>query len=47
MGYQPGPVFKKILGAVEDLQLERAVASREDALRYVQEAFPLQEQTKP
>jgi poly(A) polymerase len=47
MGYQPGPVFKKILDAVEDLQLERAVSTREDALRYVQEAFPLQEQTKP
>jgi poly(A) polymerase len=46
MGYQPGPIFKKILGAVEDLQLERAVATREDALRYVQETFPLQEQTK-
>ena len=45
MGYQPGPLFKKILSAVEDLQLERTLTTREDALRYVQEVFPQPEQT--
>ncbi len=40
-GYTPGPAFKDILGAVEDAQLEGKVRTREDALRMVQEQFPL------
>jgi poly(A) polymerase len=40
-GYTPGPVFKQILQAVEDAQLEGRVGSREDALRLVAEQFPL------
>jgi poly(A) polymerase len=31
-GYQPGPLFKKILRAVEDAQLEGRIRSREEAL---------------
>ena len=31
-GYHPGPLFKKILTAVEDAQLEGQIATREDAL---------------
>jgi putative nucleotidyltransferase with HDIG domain len=39
MGYRPGPVFKEILQAVEDAQLEGAVGSREAAVRMVEERF--------
>jgi hypothetical protein len=34
-GYSPGPVFKEILGAVEDAQLEGSIANREQALELV------------
>jgi len=40
-GYEPGPKFKQILGAVEDGQLEGLLASREAALRFVTRKFPL------
>lgn len=40
-GYTPGPLFKKILQAVEDAQLEGKVRTREEALRLVAEQFPL------
>lgn len=40
-GYAPGPVFKKILQAVEDAQLEGKIRSREEAMRLVEEQFPL------
>jgi len=36
MGYPPGPLFKEILTAVEDAQLEGQVATREEALRLVE-----------
>lgn len=39
MGFRPGPVFKQILGAVEDAQLEGAIASREEALSFVRAQF--------
>ncbi len=39
-GYKPGPLFKKILQAVEDAQLEGKLASKEDAMRLVIEQFP-------
>lgn len=32
MGLEPGPLFKEILGAVEDAQLEGTISSRDDAL---------------
>jgi poly(A) polymerase len=38
-GYSPGPAFGRILRAVEDAQLEGKLASREDALAYVQGRF--------
>ena len=38
-GYEPGPKFKEILGAVEDGQLEGRLASREEAMRFVQREF--------
>jgi putative nucleotidyltransferase with HDIG domain len=39
-GYEPGPRFKEILGAVEDAQLEGRLASREGAMEYVGREFP-------
>ncbi|MGA9355389.1 MAG: CCA tRNA nucleotidyltransferase [Terriglobales bacterium] len=38
-GYQPGPRFKEILGAVEDAQLEGRLATREAALEMVAREF--------
>jgi poly(A) polymerase len=39
-GYTPGPLFKKILQAVEDAQLEGKLRTREDALSLLIEQFP-------
>lgn len=41
-GYTPGPLFKEILHAVEDAQLEGAIKSRGEALNLVQEKFPIE-----
>jgi poly(A) polymerase len=38
-GYSPGPQFKEILSAVEDLQLEGTLASHEQAMEYVRQQF--------
>jgi putative nucleotidyltransferase with HDIG domain len=40
-GYVPGPRFREILEAVEDAQLEGRLLSREDALEFVKNGFPL------
>jgi tRNA nucleotidyltransferase/poly(A) polymerase len=40
MGYSPGPIFKKILEDIENLQLEGALHTREEALFHVRTAFP-------
>jgi poly(A) polymerase len=40
-GYSPGPLFKEILAEVEDAQLESRLASREDAMEFVRERFPI------
>jgi poly(A) polymerase len=39
-GYQPGPLFKEILTAVEDAQLEGRLASAEAAIEFVRREFP-------
>jgi len=39
-GYRPGPLFHRILRAVEEAQLENRLASREQALELVREEFP-------
>ena len=44
-GYSPGPIFKEILQAVEDAQLEGRVHSSAQALSLVLERFPLPPQT--
>ncbi|MBN1571011.1 MAG: CCA tRNA nucleotidyltransferase [Acidobacteria bacterium] len=41
MGYAPGPIFNEILQAVEDLQLEGVLRTREEALEHVRRNFPL------
>jgi poly(A) polymerase len=38
-GYAPGPQFKEMLQAVEDAQLEGAIATEEEALALVRERF--------
>jgi putative nucleotidyltransferase with HDIG domain len=43
-GYTPGPRFKDMLRAVEDAQLEGAIATRDEALALVRERF---EKTTP
>ena len=45
-GYAPGPLFKTILTAVEDAQLDGRLASREDALRFVEQEYPLHVQAR-
>ena len=40
MGYTPGPIFTEILQAVEDMQLENALSTREEAMEYVRGKFP-------
>lgn len=39
MGLTPGPVFKKILTAIEDLQLEGKITSEEQAIEYIRSHF--------
>ena len=41
LGFNPGPAFKEILREVEDLQLDGALGSRQAALDYVREHYPL------
>jgi poly(A) polymerase len=40
-GYTPGPVFKRILQTVEDAQLEGRIRTPSEALRLVEEQFPV------
>jgi poly(A) polymerase len=40
-GYEPGPRFKEVLGAVEDAQLEGRLTSREEAMEFVRREFPV------
>jgi poly(A) polymerase len=40
-GYEPGPRFKEILSDVEDAQLEGRLLSKESAMEYVRQQFPL------
>ena len=41
MGYAPGPQFQKILGALEDAQLEGLLTTRDQAKDYVRDHYPL------
>ena len=39
-GYSPSPIFKEILIAVEDAQLEGRIRTREEAIVLVEKQFP-------
>jgi poly(A) polymerase len=39
-GYKPGPVFKAMLLAIEEAQLEGAIATAEEALALVRAQLP-------
>lgn len=39
-GYAPGPLFQDILGDVEDAQLEGRIATRQEAMEYVESRWP-------
>ncbi len=41
LGYKTGPIFKQILTTIEDAHLEGQIKTHEDALKFVQEKFPL------
>lgn len=48
MGFQPGPLFSQILGALEDAQLEGQVKSREEARAFILKRFgTAREKAKP
>jgi poly(A) polymerase len=40
MGYKPGPEFQRILTALEDAQMEGAIASKEQAQAFVERSYP-------
>ncbi len=39
LGFAPGPIFREILSAVEDQQLDGAISSREEAVGFVRSNF--------
>jgi poly(A) polymerase len=39
LGYRPGPIFKEILKAVEDAQLDLLIHNRAQALNWVESQF--------
>lgn len=41
MGYEPGPLFKEMLAAVEDQQLEGTLSSRDKAIEFVKANYPV------
>ena len=43
-GYVEGPLYRRILDAVEEAQLENRIATKEEALECVRREFPLAEQ---
>src|ERR1035438_10791290 len=43
-GYQPGAAFKEMLRAVEDAQLEGAIATPAEALALLRDRFPRSEE---
>lgn len=41
MGYVPGPLFGKIVTTVSDLWLEDQIKTKEEAIKYIHENFPI------
>ncbi|PWU01242.1 MAG: phosphohydrolase [Terriglobia bacterium] len=46
-GYTPGPQFSKMLGAVEDAQLEGRLSDPQQALDFVKQLFPITSSPSP
>jgi len=46
-GYSPGPVFKEILAAIEDAQLDGKLQSKQEAMQLVRREFPLEVKASP
>jgi poly(A) polymerase len=46
-GYGPSPRFKEILTAVEDAQLEGRLQSKEQAMRFIRQEFPVSSTLSP
>ncbi len=40
LGYEPGPMFKDMLDAVTDAQIEGTIGTTSEAIRFVRERFP-------
>lgn len=40
LGHKPGPAFQEMLRAIEDLQLEGVLRTREEALEYIRAHYP-------
>jgi len=41
MGYEPGPIFSKILSFIEDAQLNEEIDSKQEALKLLKSEFPI------
>ncbi|HEY0431905.1 MAG TPA: hypothetical protein VGC61_08790, partial [Pyrinomonadaceae bacterium] len=41
-GYSPGPLFKQILVAIENAQLDGKLQSKQDAMQLVRRQYPLE-----
>ncbi len=41
-GYEPGPIFREILHAVEDLQLEGKLGTRHEAMTWILGTYPIE-----
>lgn len=46
LGYKPGPLFKEIIRWVYDLQLEDEIQTKEQALTFIQEKYPIKSDEK-
>jgi poly(A) polymerase len=46
-GYSPGPLFKEILAAIEDAQLDGKLQSKEEAMQLVRREFALEIKASP
>ena len=47
MGFQPGPLFSRILGALEEAQLEGQISTREEAEELVRDKFGSKQRRVP
>jgi len=46
-GYRPGPVFKQILGSVEDAQLEGQLRTKNEAIEFIRRNFEAEQHFPP